>query len=236
MSKKIERALHGPGWVEVILGAVLSVALGVALGVVVMVIKPVTIAKTEKDLPKEPAADKIYYLEGSRDSSKGKQALAKRKAFAAGQSVSVTEDELNSLVAPPPAAPAAPKPGEKAKPADKSAPAPAAAGSGMLTVAPPNFRIRNNVMQIGVPVTIGLIDQKVIVQARGGFTKKGDEFAFEPSEFYFGSCPIQRLPYLSGYVTKKILEAQPIPEDIAASWPKLAGVSIEGNTLKLAMP
>jgi hypothetical protein len=232
MSKKIDRAMHGPSWTEVILGAVLSVVLGVVLGVVLLVLKPVTIVKTEKDLPKERKGDQVFYLEGSRDASKAKDALAKRKAFAAGRSVNVTEEELNSLITPTPAAPApaGAKPAEKGKAADKSG------ANGYLAVATPNFRIRDNVMQIGVPVTINLLDQKIIVQARGGFTKQGDTFVFDPSEFYFGSCPIQRLPYLQGYVTKKIFETQPLPEDIAAQWPKLANVSIDGNTLKLAMP
>jgi hypothetical protein len=234
MSNKIDRAMHGPSWTEVILGAVLSVALGIVLGVVVLVLKPVTVAKSEKDIPKESTAEKVYYIEGSRDSAKAKDALSKRKAFAAGRSVNVTEEELNALVTPVPAAPPpAPKPGDKAKPAEKGA---AAASEGYLAIAAPNFRIRNNVMQVGVPVTVNMLGQKVIVQARGGFTKKGDEFVFDPNELYFGSCPIQRLPYLPGYVTRKILAAQPIPDDVAAAWPKLANVSIEGNTLKLAMP
>ena len=51
MSKKIDRAAHGPGWAEVILGAVLSIVLGVVLGAVVLIIRPVVVAK---ELPKEP--------------------------------------------------------------------------------------------------------------------------------------------------------------------------------------
>ena len=239
MSKKIDRAVHGPSWVEVILGAVISAALGVVLGAVLMVIKPVVVAK---EMPKEPVAGAVYYIEGSRDGAKAKQALAKRKAFAAGQSVTVTEEEINSLIVPAaPAAAPAPKPGEKPKPADKSKAggkaAPAAASADILATGTPNFRIREGVIQVALPITLNVgFEQKVILQARGAFAKKGAGFALEPDTLLVGSCPVQRLPFLSEYVQKKFLAAQAIPEDIATSWAKLSGVAIEGNALKLAMP
>lgn len=247
MSKKIDRAIHGPGWGEVILGALLSAVLGVVIGAALLILKPVAVVK---ELPKEPVAGTVYYIEGSRETAKAKQALAKRKAFAQGQSVTVNEDEINSLVTPagPPGTPPAPKPGEKAAPkaGDKAAPkadekaAPAAApvAGGMLAAGTPNFRIRDGAMQIAVPVTINLLDlgQKVTVQARGGFAKQGSGFVFEPGTLYVGSCPVQRLPFVGDYVRKQILSAQAVPEDIATSWAKLASVTIEGDTLKLAMP
>ena len=59
---------------------------------------------------------------------------------------------------------------------------------------------------------------------------------FEPETLLVGSCPVQRLPYASTFVTKKFFAAQNFPEDLAAAWPKLAGVAVEGNTLKLTMP
>jgi hypothetical protein len=78
--------------------------------------------------------------------------------------------------------------------------------------------------------------ERVIAQARGGFAKQGEVFVFEPTELYFGSCPVQRLPFISGYVRSKFLAAQPIPDDIRAAWMKLTNVTIEGNSLKLTMP
>lgn len=221
---KVDRAIHGPSWAEVIIGAVLSLVLGVALGAVVLVIKPVV---TVKELPKEPVTGAVYYIEGARDGSLGRQVLAKRKAFTSGQSVKVTEQEVNAL-ADATNAPAA-KPGEKA-------PAPTAA-EGLLSTGTPNVRIHGGSMQIAVPVTVDLLGftQKVMIQARGGFEKDGDGFAYEPSELYLGSCPVQRLPFLSSYVRHKLFTSHPIPEDLAAAWAKLANVSIEGNTLNLAM-
>jgi hypothetical protein len=239
MRKKIDRAAHGPGFVEIVLGAVLSVILGVALGAVLLILRPVVI---EKQMPKEPVRGAIYYIEGSKDTSKARQALAKRKAFVQGQTVTVTEDEINSLISPgqAAAAPAAPpKAGEKAKAPEKAKEAAAAPASDeMIAAGAPNVRINGGELQVGVPVTINALGlgQKVIVQARGGFVKKENGFVYEPSSIYFGSCPVQRLPFVSDYVRTKALSSDAIPEDIKTSWAKLANVSIEGNALKLAMP
>lgn len=243
MSKKIDRAAHGPSWKEVILGAFLSLLLGVVLGVALLVLRPVVVAKEK---PKEIDPKVVYYIEGARDTAKAKQALAKRKAFVEGQSVSVTEDELNALASPnapatPPAAPgkaAPPKAKDgKAKEPEKAAAAAPASGD-TFAVGTPNVRIAGGALQVGVPVTVNALglDQKIIVQARGGFVKKGDVFVYEPETLYFGSCPVHRLPYVSTFVREKFISAQPIPEDIKASWPKLANVTIEEKALKLTMP
>jgi hypothetical protein len=42
---KVDRAIYGPGWGEVIFGALLSLVLGVVLGALLLVLKPVVIAK-----------------------------------------------------------------------------------------------------------------------------------------------------------------------------------------------
>lgn len=226
MSTKIDRAIHGPGWGEVILGVILSLGLGVALGAFVLIIKP---TETVRAMPKEPAANVIYYLEGSRDSSRGREAAAKRQAFVAGQSVTLNEAELNVLAvaaaARAPAAAAAPG-GEKA-----------GADEGWLKTEALNFRINEGALQVGVPATVSLfgISQKFIVQARGAFVRTGEGFSYEPDTFLVGSCPIQRLPLVAG-IAKKMFFGRTIPEDIATAWPKLAEVSIEGDALKLAMP
>lgn len=229
MSRKIDRALRGPSWVEVILGALISLVLGVALGATLLVVRPVIAVK---QMPKEDkiVPDAIYFVEGSRDSSKARDAAAKRKAFVEGQSVSVIEDELNVLAGTA----ASFAPAGEAKPGDK---APAAPDQ---TVAPgtPNFRIREGALQVGVPVTISLLglNQKVIVQTRGGFEKQENVLVYEPTEFYVGSLPLQRLPFLAAYARDHFLDTAAVPEDIKSAWMKLASVSIDGNVLNLKMP
>ena len=219
---------HGPSWTEVILGAALSVVLGAALAAVFLVLKPVTKAK---ELPKEPAANMVYYLEGSVDASKARQAVLKQNSFAQGRSVVVTEDELNALVAP--AAPAAPAKGKAA-----AEPAPAAASAGAVSFGAPNFRIRKGEMQIAVPMHLGVagLDVNVVVQARGGFARSGDTFVFAPNEVYVGSCPVQRLPIAEGYVMKKILASKELPDGVVAAWGKLSDITLDGSNLRLTVP
>ena len=231
MSRKIDRALHGPSLVEVVLGAVLSLIIGVVLGILLLVFRPVIVVR---EMPKDDVRDPeaIYFVEGSRDGSRGRDAASKRKAFAAGQSVSVIEDELNML-----AGPATPFGGPAAATAPAADPK-ATASEGMIATGTPNFRIREGALQIGVPVTFNVLglNEKVVVQTRGGFEKQGDGFVYQPEIFYVGSLPVQRIPMLANYARDRFLNAQAVPDDIKASWMKLAGVSIDGNILNLKMP
>lgn len=232
MSKKIDRATHGPGLTEIVLGVVLSVLLGVVIAAALLILRPVV---TAKETPKEPARGAVYYIEGSKDATKGRTGLAKRKSFAEGQSVTLSEDEINTILG---AKPEAAAPGAPAKGADKGKEAPPPASDDTLALGTPNVRIKDGDLQFGVPVTINALGlgQKVIVQAHGGFVKTDNGFVYEPTSIYFGSCPVHRLPFLAGYVRSKALGRQQIPEDIKASWAKLSNVALEGSTLKLTMP
>ena len=228
MPKKIH---VGPSWTEVILATSLSIALGITLGAAFLVLKPVLIVK---ELPKEPVAEAIYYIEGSKDGTKGRQFPAKRKAFAQGESVVLNEEELNLLVASlqPAAAPAAPKP--KPKPGEKTD----LSFNAEAKVNPVNFRMHNSLMQIAVPVKVSVmgVESTIVILAKGTFVKHDSGFGFEPSTFWAGSCPLDRLPIVNSMVFNKFIGSQPVPEDIAASWARLAGVHVEGSTLKLVMP
>src|SRR3569833_581460 len=96
---KVDRAKNGPGWGEVILGAVLSLVLGVAIGAVLLILKPVVPAKEQ---PKEATAGTVYYIEGRRGgAAEAQQAMAKERALVSGQSVRVSEEELTALAATP---------------------------------------------------------------------------------------------------------------------------------------
>ena len=246
----MDKSAHEPGWGEVILGAALSVVIGALLGALALMLKPVA---QVKELPKEPVAGMTYVLEGSHDTAKARQADTKKKAFLAGRSVVVTEDEINSFLKPlpPPAPPpgAKPKPGEKPKTPDKAPAAaaakPAAPGKPgapapdeMLALGDPNLRIRDGVVQIVVPVKVTVLglDQNVLAVSSGTFVKKDSGFVFAPATLMIGSCPVQRIPFASGFLGKKVLTAKAVPDDIAGAWGKLADVAVDGNTLKLTMP
>jgi hypothetical protein len=225
MSAK-HKKLQAPSWFEVGLGAALSVVLGVVLGVADLVMKPVVAAK---EIPKDASSSTVYYIEGSRDFTKASAAAAERKAFADGESVTVEEGELNMLLT------AAKSDSSPSKPAAKGAPA---ADVKAIDIGALNARIHGGKIQFADTVTYSVlgITGTVIVQAVGDFEKDGSEFEFVPDTFYVGGCPLQRLPFIRGFALKKLLFAQPIPEDIAAAWPKLVSVTIEESTMHLRMP
>mgnify|MGYP001226923089 CR=1 FL=1 len=212
----IDRAGYNPSWTEVILGAILSLLLGAVLAAVVLVLKPVS---TVRELPKEPDPKTVYYIEGTRDSGRARQASAKQRALLEGGTAVLNEDELNALATPA---------------TSKSADAPA---EQMLTAGSPNFRIRDGVMQMGVPVRVSVagLDRRVIVQARGGFEKRGAGFVFVPDELYLGSCPVQRLPIVSGWVMNKLVAGAETSEGLAGAWSRASEVKVEGDSLHVRM-
>jgi hypothetical protein len=222
-----ERALNGPSWTEVLIGAALSLVLGVVLAAAHLVLKPVA---TLREAPKQPAAGTVFFVEGSKDPSKGNTWLRKRQAFLDGQSIDLTEDELNTAIATPIEKPK----GGARQPVSSTKLAPA--NDALLTPGPVNFRIDGGQLQVGVPVKVNLLDATVIVQAAGGFVKSGDTFNFVPKTFCIGSCPVDRLPIVEGLIMKRLFAAQGVPKELTDAWAKLANVSVEGKTLKLAMP
>lgn len=221
MSKKVDRAAHGPSWTEVILGAALSAALGVALGAAVLVAKPMTRVKAEP-APEEREKHTLYFIEGARgDANSVKQALAKRKSIGPGQTISITEQELNAIVAP--VAPPAPKAGEKGAPA--------------VVVTAPNFRIHESRLQVAMPVNVDLAGMAVgsLVVARGVIVKAGEQYTFQPDEIYLGSLPLQKFPFALDYVQEKYIRSQPLPEDIATALGNAKDLTIDGNQIKLTL-
>jgi hypothetical protein len=229
-SHKIKKAQHGPSLAEVVVGATLSLVLGAGLAVAYLVLKPVW---TGKDLPRAPIGT-IFYAEGTRSTEYGKLWLRKRQLFTDGSSVVLNEDELNAwmMAVTTPPAPEKPVAGQKYTP-----PAPS---SDLFQMGPPNFRIRDGMLQIGTKGTLNVellgFKRQLIMQVSGRFVKRNDQFVFEIHQFYIGSFPLHRLPGLSGQVLSYILGRAQIPEDIMAAWKKLANVTIEGSTLNLTMP
>jgi hypothetical protein len=223
MKSKLQRKIDGPGWIEVFLGAVLSLALGVVLAVAFLVFKPVI---SVKELPKEPVKDVVYYIEGTRDSSKFRELNSKKKMMAQGQSVVLNEDELNTFVMPP----VAPREPKKMELPQEEKPAAEKVVAGL-----PNFRIRDNVMQIGMPLQLSAYDlqHEVILQTRGGFAKVGDTVVFQPNQFYLGSCPLDRIPAAKDYVIRQVLARAKVPDEVVAAWKNVADAAVEGSKLRL---
>lgn len=218
MSTKTERALRGPSWAEIILGVLLSVIVGAVLAAAWLVFKPVAVVR---EIPKEPAKDVVYHIDGSNSSANGRQWMRKRQLFAEGTTVSVNEDELNAAVS------------NLAPQADKKD-----GEGGMIAPGAVSFRIHDGRLQISAPVQLNLagLQSKVLVSANGVFVRRGDHFVFVPDTLYVGSCPVQHLPVVPGLIMQRLFGAVAVPEDLTAAWSKLANVSIEDNHLQLAMP
>ncbi|MEY4006710.1 MAG: hypothetical protein RLZZ221_2806 [Verrucomicrobiota bacterium] len=127
----------GPSGTEVAVAAALSLLLGTIIGAGLLISQPVATVKElppEKDRPRgPPEKDRprgaVYFVEGVRDASKSAEAVRKRQLFMGGQSISLSEEELNLLFAAP-----APASGEKAK-------KPEVVIAGVFAVGEPNVRI-----------------------------------------------------------------------------------------------
>ena len=77
----------------------------------------------------------------------------------------------------------------------------------------------------------------MVVQARGAFAKDGRRFRVRARTCSTSACcPLQRIPYVREWLLNKLLFTDPVPDDIAAAWPKLSDVTIEGSKLRLKMP
>jgi hypothetical protein len=229
MLRKKKKALKGPSWIEVILGAILSVMLGVVLGAALLVTKTVS---NVTSIPKDAPSGAVYYIEGRKDMNR-LEVLGKRKAFVAGESVDVTEGELNALLAssgkPSSSGAAKTKPGDKPpEPADVK----------MIDPSTLNVRIRDGRIQFSDTVTLSAlgVTTSVIVQASGVFTRTGSGYEFDPDVIYVGGCPAQRLLIVRSMILKKLLFTEPVPDDVAAAWSKLVDVSIDGTRLRMKAP
>ena len=222
LKSKLQRKIDGPGWIEVICGAALSIVLGVVLAVAFLVFKPVT---SVKEIPKEPAADMVYYIEGTREGSKIREVTNKKRLMAQGQSVTLNEDELNTMVMPA-VVPRDPKNTELVG-TEKT--------TETIATGLPNFRIRDSVMQIGLPIQINAyeLEHKLILQTRGSFAKVGDSVVFQPGELWLGSCPLGNIPAAKEFVVKQVLARAKLPDDAVAAWKNVADATVEGSTVRL---
>jgi len=229
---KTERALRGPGLFEITLGVLLSILLGAVLAVVFLVLKPVDAVK---ETPKEPVLGKVYFVQGAIDGNKSRQWMRKRQMLSEGNTADITfsEEELNAWVAS-----LMPEAASKTK-ADRKAPdAKPAPGGPFLVLDRANFRIRDDVLQVGLPSTMNAFgfSLPLIVQTRGHFAKGGSGFVFVEDELYIGSFPTHKVPGLTDFIVQRLLASQEIPDDLRTAWGKLSLVAVEGNLLHLSLP
>ncbi len=218
MDKQHQRALYGPGWVEVILGVGVSLLAGVILGAVWLIFKPVVVAK---ELSATAAPGSVFYYPGATNPSAARTWMRKKQILAEGQTGEfvLTEEELNAWAADT----------MKSSPPDATA---------AVSPSQINFRIADGILQVATPVSVDLlgISLPVVIQARGDFHKAGDVFTFAPHEMYLGSLATHRIPGLADRTLRYLARIHPFPQDVTDGWKKLAAVSIEGKQLRLTLP
>ncbi len=207
---------RGPGTGEIVVGGILSVLLGALLASAYLVARPLKVVKA---IPDELEPGAVYFIEGKKDFEASRRWMFKREVFVQGQSVEVTEGELNFWIASvyPQAASDAP-------------------GDAMVSVGTPHFRIESDELKAGALCRLNLFGlvREIAVQSAGGFVKEGERFVFRPRELRVGGLAVHRLGPLGRIVFKRVAGAFEPPEDAAAAWNQLTGVHVEGNLLVLS--
>lgn len=224
--RKIDKALYGPSVTEVALGAILGAILGVFVACVYLAFKPV---KVVREPVKEPVVGMVYYQPGTSDSGRARAWQSKAKMFVAGRTVEADENELNAWASDTFGKTAAATAlGADGTPAKKPE-------QGFLSADAPNFRITDGTMQIGYNCKVNYfgVGTTVVVHATGRFQRTSEGYVFDADEFYFGSCPIQKLFGVAAPIESKLSSLYNIPDEVKAAWAKLAGVTLQGRTLKL---
>lgn len=223
MARRFDSTYHSPGWLGAAVAAAASLPLGIVLALLLLVLVPVPRIK-EEPAKDAPAPRRVVWIEGGADAAKGREAAAKRSAFLAGQSVTVTEHHLNAWVE---------RSREAAKPDQKPRPGP----TGWYSLGEPNFRMVDGAIRVAVPVrlSVGGIDVTLLAQTRGTFVREDQTFVFQPAEVFLGSCPLHRLPWIASRARAAVL-GMPVPADLRAAWVKLANVVIEDRSLRLTYP
>ncbi len=240
--RNIEKALYGPSYLEVALGAILGIAVGVVAACLYFIFKPVE--KVDK-LPKTPVANVVYLVPGKEGSTKSKGWMEKQKNFIAGGEIIVREEELNAWGATlsdfkpvDPKAPVKPVvPPKAATPSKPGAPlVPEVEVKDVFFAAgAPNFSIKDHQLQIALICHLNYygIGSDVWVKVTGRFTMSGENYTFTPEEYYFGSCPLHLIPGAPQFLTSQLISELKITDELQLAWSKVSQVTMDGDQLKI---
>jgi len=264
-NRRLERELYGPTIYEVTLGLLLSIALGAGLAIAFLIFKPAeVVAEMPKEDERKPGA--VYFVAGTADAGKAKLWMRKHQMLVDGTpgEIALTEDDLNvwfmssteagkqatekaakaqaEATAKAAAAKAAAKPPGKPVPGAPATPAVAAAPeeqppADLINPSVLNFRIRDGVLQVGLPTVISALGYTfpVVAQARGVFEKQGDTFVFVPEAVLIGSLPLHRFPHATEYMMQRAMASDALPPELTAAWKKAKNVVLEGKAIKLTI-
>ncbi len=215
-NRKIDRALRGPGPVEIVLSIILSLILGVLLGAAHLAFKPVKVVKKAEEATEVRT---VYFIEGSNSSAKSRQWTRKRQMLVSGTpaQISFNEDELNAW-------------------SDSALVEVTGGAAKQGRTLKANFRIQNGVINAGLIATEGK-STSCWIHVKGTFVAQGENpKAFFAEEIYLGSLPLHSiLPPLRGMFLESVLNAKDTPEEARALWQKIKSASVEDTVLKLTV-
>ncbi len=209
-----------PGLFEILFGLVLSLVLGALLAVIFYISKPVEVVTV---LPKEPVEGVRYYVEGVA----GSGSTWERKAAmveAGGGEISFTEAELNAW---------SNASFETAKVDEASK-----ADTAMLIMGKPNFRIDGNSLQVGLVNQLVFFgtEKKLVLQAKGSFTRKANGWAYVPDEIYLGGLPLHKIPALADVLTSRLTPAAQIPASVKKVLAQATAIVVTKDAVAVGMP
>lgn len=217
-----DRDAHGGSLGGAILLGLLSALLGLFLGIAHLASQPV---QTVRNLPSEQdrEPETVYYVTGSDRGGAGFRVVEGELLSGAPMDSTVTELELNAWS----------RANFRFDSADTTT-----AGPGIIGILPatPNFRIADDLLQIGMELKVSAFGQEraMIYQARGVLQRNG-EYLFVPEAVYLGAARIP--PFvLAPLLNRKLLRPFELAENwqsLHSAWASLSEVSIEGNELRL---
>lgn len=209
---------RSPGYTGPIVAALLSLTLGVFVAALLLAAQPVN---RVKELPKPDAQVRgaVYWVEGNRDPARLRSAQDKAQLLLRGQLVTFSEEELNALL-------------EAALAVKAKTPSDA-----LVSPGTPNVRIRDGVVQLASELTFSLWGEKrkVVLQTRGTFHEYGGQWVFEPTQIFMGALPVDRVPFLGGWVRTHYLDPRALHPDLATAWSRLGRIVAEGNVIRVAL-
>ncbi len=220
MDSKADHA--SPGLFTIMLSAVLGVSLGALLAVVHLTSRPVEIVQA---IPKEPVAGVRYSLEGASASSTGARwkVEVERIAQKMPGNYAFTEAELNAW---------SDSTFEKAEPPRADTPQVA------LLAGVPAFRTEGELLQIVTVNDLLILGGicKVVVEARGAFSKASDGWHYNPTELYLGGFPAHKVPGLVSLLVNRLGASSLVPVDVSNVIERATSIGVESGALVVKMP
>lgn len=208
-----------------LLGSLLSLAAGAFLAVVLLVDVPVN-EFTRPPKAEELKPGQVFLFRGSDIGTTDWRTEQLAWKAGRGGTFTLSESELNRWSG-----------AELKHLATEAAPVPEWVD---ITIAPPNFRLDGEVIQMAAYVEAPWLNggRKTILQMQGRLQERLGRQEFVVQQGYLGSFPLHILPDLPQAVLanlKDYFASTPGGKDMAARWGDVSAITVEGGAVALAL-